>query len=539
MTCGERIKQEREKRKLSQEDLAEQMEVSRQAVSKWESGQSRPTKEKLERLSALFELPPEAWAEEPPPPPERAALRRWKWICAVLAAALCLSLVSLWVLRPGAEQEAELEKPYVDTSYMFPKTLSLAAEEVPEFGGWPLSAGEPGAAAGGNQPETVLIDQFPGSSWLEILRADPVKENHTTFYSVYAQYTLSVTDPDAETVLLGRLTDFNHYVGSGLDSADYFTNVLGHDGWKITLTEGAACVTSWYFSVGENGVPYVLLEASGSGAPVECDVDGDGEKEVVTSFGLPMGWTVYDTKPNGRCVAYTLDQDGYGQTPIAFSAEEGFIVTDSAGTVMARYLLAENQLVLQPQTNFSLADYADVVGTELTFTAGDPDRVLYNGSIRITPLQQAYIALQELYSLTGLTVDRAYCTTEDDGVISFSLDPAGEQMLFQVAWDAALCGAAEQPDCTIAWQSEAAWSPLEDRLAARPETGSAWPEPEQTLAWMYGRLDRLQGGELITVLPVDGEEYRLFLSDGSFYQAELSSSGLLRSLSGPYPTNAA
>lgn len=260
---------------------------------------------------------------------------------------------------------------------------------------------------------------------------------------------------------------------------------------------------------------------------------------MVTSFGLPMGWTVYDTKPNGRCVAYTLDQDGYGQTPISFSAEEGFIVTDSAGAVMARYLLAENQLVLQPQTNFSLADYADVVGTELTVTVGDPDRVLYNGSIRITPRQQAYIALQELYSLTGLTVDRAYCTAEDDGVISFSLDPAGEQMFFQVAWDAALCGTAEQPDCTITWQSEAAWSPLEDRLAARPETGSAWPEPEQTLAWMYGRLDRLQGGELITVLPVDGEEYRLFLSDGSFYQAELSGSGLLRGLSGPYPTNAA
>ena len=60
MTCGERIRQEREKRKLSQEDQAEQMEVSRQAVSKWESGQSRPAKEKLERLSALFELPPEA-----------------------------------------------------------------------------------------------------------------------------------------------------------------------------------------------------------------------------------------------------------------------------------------------------------------------------------------------------------------------------------------------------------------------------------------------------------------------------------------------
>lgn len=208
-----------------------------------------------------------------------------------MAAALCLSLVSLWVLRPGAEQEAEPEKPYVDTSYMFPKTLPLTAEKVPEFSVWPLSAGEFGAAAGENQPETVFIDQFPGFSWLEILRADPVEENHTTFYSVYAQYTLSVTD--AETVPLGRLTDFNHYVGSGLDSADYFTNVLDHDGWKITLTEGAACVTSWYFSVGENGVPYVLLEASGSGAPVECDVDGDGEKRWSPPSACPWG---------GRCM---------------------------------------------------------------------------------------------------------------------------------------------------------------------------------------------------------------------------------------------
>ena len=57
MTCGERIRQEREKRRMSQEDLAERMEVSRQAVSKWESDQSRPTKEKLEKLSVLFDLP--------------------------------------------------------------------------------------------------------------------------------------------------------------------------------------------------------------------------------------------------------------------------------------------------------------------------------------------------------------------------------------------------------------------------------------------------------------------------------------------------
>ena len=38
MTLGEQIKHEREKRNLSQEELAFQLGVSRQAVSKWENG---------------------------------------------------------------------------------------------------------------------------------------------------------------------------------------------------------------------------------------------------------------------------------------------------------------------------------------------------------------------------------------------------------------------------------------------------------------------------------------------------------------------
>lgn len=40
MTLGERIKDRREKLKLSQEYVAEQIGVSRQAVSKWETGVS-------------------------------------------------------------------------------------------------------------------------------------------------------------------------------------------------------------------------------------------------------------------------------------------------------------------------------------------------------------------------------------------------------------------------------------------------------------------------------------------------------------------
>ncbi len=56
MELSERIKLYRQKAHLSQEKLAEFMGVSRQAVTKWESGQSVPTTENLFRLAELFEI---------------------------------------------------------------------------------------------------------------------------------------------------------------------------------------------------------------------------------------------------------------------------------------------------------------------------------------------------------------------------------------------------------------------------------------------------------------------------------------------------
>ena len=46
----------RTKRGLSQDDLAEQLYVTRQAVSRWETGETIPTTETLKLLSALFDV---------------------------------------------------------------------------------------------------------------------------------------------------------------------------------------------------------------------------------------------------------------------------------------------------------------------------------------------------------------------------------------------------------------------------------------------------------------------------------------------------
>ena len=56
MILGEKITRLRKKIGWSQEDLAEKMNVSRQAVSKWESGQTIPDLDKILLLSNLFNV---------------------------------------------------------------------------------------------------------------------------------------------------------------------------------------------------------------------------------------------------------------------------------------------------------------------------------------------------------------------------------------------------------------------------------------------------------------------------------------------------
>lgn len=56
MSLGENIRKKREELKLSQEYVADKLGVSRQAVSKWETGQSEPTASNLVELANVFEI---------------------------------------------------------------------------------------------------------------------------------------------------------------------------------------------------------------------------------------------------------------------------------------------------------------------------------------------------------------------------------------------------------------------------------------------------------------------------------------------------
>ncbi len=80
MTLAERIKSCRKEAGLSQEKVAEHLGISRQAVTRWESGQSAPNTENLFKLAELFGttvdilLPKEETAPIPSPTEEAVQL---------------------------------------------------------------------------------------------------------------------------------------------------------------------------------------------------------------------------------------------------------------------------------------------------------------------------------------------------------------------------------------------------------------------------------------------------------------------------------
>lgn len=74
MNLGENIYRLRTSRKMSQDALAEALEVSRQSVSKWENNMAVPDLDKLIKMRDLFGITlDELVAEEPPEPGEEPA----------------------------------------------------------------------------------------------------------------------------------------------------------------------------------------------------------------------------------------------------------------------------------------------------------------------------------------------------------------------------------------------------------------------------------------------------------------------------------
>ena len=120
----ERLIQLRQEQGLSQSGLAEALGVSRQAVSRWETGAAMPSAENLFCLSRLYGVPMDELIRgeeaeldqktEPPAgtqdaPKEDRALRRWRAAALVLAAVCVLLAGTVFYMAAVQDKDAAEE----------------------------------------------------------------------------------------------------------------------------------------------------------------------------------------------------------------------------------------------------------------------------------------------------------------------------------------------------------------------------------------------------------------------------------------------
>lgn len=106
-TLGERLQALRKSRGLSQEQLAEQAGVSRQAVSKWELGESQPDLDKVLALSEFFGVSTDyllkGGGEARTPEDKRRTIGQVQFVVSAgLLAVGLLMAFGLWYVRPDS-----------------------------------------------------------------------------------------------------------------------------------------------------------------------------------------------------------------------------------------------------------------------------------------------------------------------------------------------------------------------------------------------------------------------------------------------------
>lgn len=151
MECREKLICLRKKRGLTQQELAEAVNVSRQAISKWELGAAQPSTENFRSLSMFYGVPvdvllndalslPEAGRALPEVPVQQdgagrvedrfqgdeikkeiSALKKWMMALVAVVAVLVLAATVYIVgtLREGSDAIPinELEQEYIGASF--------------------------------------------------------------------------------------------------------------------------------------------------------------------------------------------------------------------------------------------------------------------------------------------------------------------------------------------------------------------------------------------------------------------------------------
>lgn len=122
MNIGEKIYNLRKKKNLSQEDLASVLNVSRQTISKWETGESNPDIDKIVPLCNFFEISTDEFLKGKDIVYERK-LNKEKTKNKALTFSLCLVIFAVMIILTILLEEIEVSDGVIGSIIMFGITL--------------------------------------------------------------------------------------------------------------------------------------------------------------------------------------------------------------------------------------------------------------------------------------------------------------------------------------------------------------------------------------------------------------------------------
>lgn len=245
MELKDKIRALRKQKNLSQEQVAEHLGVSRQAVSKWESGLSKPDTENLLALAELFQVSVDEFLTEPPAKEKKSSSRTFFfWMLGSLVVLLALLYLWLSFIRATPNSLKNYASTRIAVDLTEPETTPAQPEEEVTASSETDAPSDTSQLL--NSPDSVavqeLLQTFVKAYFSQDL--DMVKTCIANLDSAEV-YEENVWDNLQSCVLKWNpedLTDADtlsvqyQFQENGTDSASYLgiDLIKGVDGWKVS-----------------------------------------------------------------------------------------------------------------------------------------------------------------------------------------------------------------------------------------------------------------------------------------------------------------
>lgn len=563
------IRQAREEKGMSQERLAEELGVSRQAVSKWEMGQSVPTPRNLEGIEAALDLPAGTLAEllkeeerEPPSTPKIS--KKCILLTSIVGVVVLVMVFSLgWFTAQRSstsnEEEMSTGNKQVTMAFQTPQGAVDVAVTVPTQEDGTVRFDMPLSSPGEEECLARQLEYYQWPDHLELERTDladfdrlrpwgPPEKYLSEGWEVKSEVqmeencTLALVrteEPyDGPTCwFLGRGGGQDWNVLFRCDEeglvwnedgswATFAGNVLGYPSFVVRCGGDDQAV---FFSVIDQE-PRIVFHITEHLAGM-ADLDLDGELEIVAK---PEGevprksYQIYDRLPDGYCM-YTLPEE---MNELLVPEDCFFLFYEPGRAFGFSYELG---------TKWYLNEYAPVYdrlspgflwrrdgvkdtrtqggaigGTTVTFMELRPDEMAGwtpEGTPMPTAREQGALLLEELEALSGYRPERCYLW---GGIESqqVAIDRDGDhRSFFYMSYDLPNYNNRWElvdyslfiPSVNLQWQSE--WAPWSPLRKDAVDLPGEWTDmtKERRALWWYRKSGYFDYGEVVSIGPAQYE----------------------------------